>query len=156
MKNRKTVVKLLCGILAVCVLIIMLDLKCDLIKQPRNQTVPVDIYDRDGVKTGETAITINGTYYPHLFRRDVYFGKFSLPELPETEQAGTNAKIEWITRRGYGEEPRIIHYGDTVYENLGSAFIDINREMDEIVWWTVEGTLATSYEAYSASIHFKK
>ncbi len=41
-------------------------------------------------------------------------------------------------------------------ENLGSVFIDINREMDEIVWWTTEGTIATAYEAYSNSIHFGK
>ncbi len=158
MKNKKAsiAIKTICGIIAAFMLVVILDLKCNIIKRQIDQTVPVEIYNRDGVKTGDTTITINGTYYPHLFKRDVYFGEFSLPELPETKKAGTNAEIQWIKRRGYREEPRIIYYGDTVYENLGSTFIDINREMDEIVWWTVEGTLATSYEAYSNSIHFKK
>ena len=158
MKNQKAkiAIKIICGIIAAFLLVVILDLNCDVIKRQVNKTVPVEIYDSDGVKKGETAITINGTYYPHLFKRDVYFGEFSLPELPETEKTGTNAEIQWIKRRGYNEKPMIIHYGDTVYENLGSAHIGINRKMDEIAWWTTEGTLATSYEAYSNYIYFKK
>ena len=137
-------------------LVVIVDMNCSLVKRQINQTVPVEIYNNEGIKTGETTVAINGTYYPHLIKRNVYFGEFSLPEIPETMREGTYAEIEWIKRRGYGEEPRIIYYGDMVYENLGSVFIDINRDMDEIVWWTTEGTIATSYEAYSKSIHFKK
>lgn len=156
MAKNKFVFKIIAGITAAVLLVLILDLNCDIVKKGINQAISVEIYDGDGIKTGETTVTVNGTYYPHLFRSDVYFGEFSLPELPETKNSGTNAEIVWIKRSGYPEEPRIIHYGDTVYENLGSVFIDINRDMDEIVWWTVKGTIATSYEAYSNSIHYKK
>lgn len=154
--KNKFLFKILGGMVAVFLLVLALDLNFNVVKREIHQTVPVELYDFDGIKTGETAVTINGTYCPHLFREDAYSGEFSLPELPETEKAGTTAEINWVKRRGYPEEPRIIHYGDTVYENLGSVFIDINRDMDEIVWWTVQGTIATSYEAYSNSIHYKK
>jgi hypothetical protein len=154
--KRKKVIKVICGIVVACMLIVILDSNFDIIKRQINQTVPVEIYNNDGVKTGETTVTINGTYYPHLFTRDVYLGEFSLPEFPDTKKEETIAKIQWTKRRGYAEEPMIVHYGETVYENLGSAFIDINRDMNEIVWWTTKGTIATSYEAYSNSIHFKK
>ena len=152
----KKVIKIISGIIAVCILVVMLDLNFDIIKRQINQTVPVEIYNDDGEEIGDTEITINGTYYPHLFKRDVYFGEFSLPEFPETKREGTNAEIEWVIRHGYAEKPRIIYYGATIYENIGSVFIDINRDMDEIVWWTAEGIIATSYEAYSNSIYFKK
>lgn len=151
--KSKIVIKIICSIVVAFVLIVVLDSNFDMIKWEINKTVPVEIYNHEGIKIGDSTVTINGTYFPHLFKRDVYFGKFSLPELPETEKEGTNAEIEWIKRHGYEEEPRIIHYGDTVYENLGSALIDINRDMDEIVWWTKDGTIATSYEAYSNSMY---
>ena len=151
---RKSKIRIaILGIAMVCMLIVVLDLNCNIIKREINQSVSVEIYNEDGIKTGETKVTIKGTYYPHLFKRDTYFGVFSLPELPDTGEQGTFAEIQWIKRRGYAEQPMIAHYGAAVYENLGSAFIDINRDMNEIVWWTAKGTIATSYEAYCNSIH---
>lgn len=154
--KKKSIIKPIGGMVTIFMLIVVIDLNFDIIKRQINQTVPVEIYNSDATKIGDTVVTINGVYYPHIFKRDVYFGEFSLPELPLTQREDTRAEIEWITRNGYPEEPRIIHYGSTVEENLGSVFIDINREMDEIVWWTAEGTIATSNEAYSNSIHFGK
>lgn len=154
--KKKSVAKILLCMVAAFMVTVILDSNCDLVKRQIHQSIPVEIYNSDGIRTGETVLTIHGTYYPHLFKRDRYFGEFSLPELPDTERVGTFAEIQWTKRRDYAEEPMITHYGATVYENLGSAFIGINRDMNEIVWWTPKGTIATSYEAYSQSIHFGK
>ncbi len=152
---KKIFLKIICAVIAMILLIVVVDLNTDVIKRNINKTVPVEIYNEQGEKSGTSLITINGTYYPHLFRSDIYFGQFSLPELPETERTDTNAEIEWIKRRGYPDEPRIIHYGPNIYENLGSVYIDINKNMDVIVWWTSIGTVASSYEEYSKSMFYK-
>ena len=152
---KKKAVKVVLCVILLFVIVLVLDSNFRLIRKNISQTIPVDIYNDDGIKTGETAITINGTYYAHLFKRDIYVGEFSLPDIPDTEREGTIAEIEWIKRRGYKEEPRIIFYGETVYENIGSIFIDINREMNEIAWWTTKGTIATSFDAYNNYKYFK-
>lgn len=154
--TKKRNIIIIFSILIIFLIVWMLDLKTDIIKRSVEKTVPVEIYSSDGVKTGDTVVTIKGTYYPHLFRSDFYSGEFSLPELPETEQADTTAEIKWVKRRGYPEEPIIRHYGETVYEDLGSVFINIDREMDKIAWWTVKGTIASSYEEYQNYCYFKK
>lgn len=162
MKNKKRTVRSIYLVVAVLVLVFILvksvDMKYDLIQKEIDQTVPVEIYNGNGVKTGETTVTIKGTYCPHLFRSDSYWGEFSLPEFPETQQPGTTANIVWNKRRGYPEEPKIMIYGNVNEEylgalhlaDIGSVFININRQMDEFAWWTVKGTIATSYDAYKS------
>ena len=144
------------SILLLVLLVIFVDLKADIVKKQIKQAVPVEIYNSDGVKVGASCVTIKGTYCPHLFRRDFYSGKFSLPELPETENEDTVAEIKWMKRKGYPEESMIKQYGQTVYEDIGSSLIDINRAMTEFAWWTEVGTIATSYETYQNYKYFKK
>lgn len=154
--------KLGSGILSTFFLAILINNSAAFTTKDVTQTVPVEIYDNFGNKTGETTITIHGIYHNSLFQQDEYKGVFSVPDIPETEQEDTIAQISWNKRKGYPVEPIIQHFRQNddatsykyEYDDLGTYSLEISEDMTEIVWCTKVGVVTTSYEAYQNSIFF--
>ena len=155
-KMRKYISTILFVVCLLYFVWLMLDYNGITIHKKIDHTISTGIY-ADGVQVGETSVTISGKYYPRLLREDSFWGKFSVAEVPETENDSLNAEITWYEEKidGVHYEYQLITFhsnqvGSAHIEETGGAFmLSMNRSMDEMVWAIdADRVLATSAQAY--------